>query len=172
MKPWIAINLAVLLFVSAKLQLESTIKDSVVGVRIRSVTENSYLCVNPNGDLTVEVSLLSIVKSSATRFTWPSTPTFLYADNTQLYICCCSKADSSAIQVGSRWGGWSLFTPSLPASYWKQSWFLFLFGRLKLFFLLSIGAWKYFGPLRISRTLIPWAQNISVNVQPKLASRF
>lgn len=40
---------------SAKLQLESTLKGSIVGVRIRSVTENSYLCVNPNGDLTVEV---------------------------------------------------------------------------------------------------------------------
>lgn len=120
------------MFVSAKLQLESTKKDSFVGVRIRSVTENSYLCVNPNGDLTVEVSLLSIVKSSATRFTWPSTPTFLHADNTQLYICCCSKADSSAIQVGSGWGGWSLFSPSLPASYWKQ--FIFLIWEAKVVF--------------------------------------
>ncbi|XP_020607117.1 fibroblast growth factor 17-like [Orbicella faveolata] len=41
---------------SAKLQLESTYVEGFgVGVRIRSVTENSYLCVNPNGDLTLEV---------------------------------------------------------------------------------------------------------------------
>ena len=95
------------MFVSAKLQLESTyVEGSGVGVRIRSVTENSYLCVNTNGDLTLEVSLLSIAKSSATRFTCG---TYLYSDNTRIYICCCSKADSSAMQVGSGWGGWSLF---------------------------------------------------------------
>jgi len=41
---------------SAKLELESTyLEGSGVGVRIRSVPENSYLCVNPDGDLTLEV---------------------------------------------------------------------------------------------------------------------
>ncbi|XP_078351369.1 fibroblast growth factor 17-like [Oculina patagonica] len=39
----------------AKLQLESTNLKGSVGVRIRSVTENSYICVNSAGDLTVEV---------------------------------------------------------------------------------------------------------------------
>jgi len=55
-KPGFAINLPLLLFVSAKLELESTyLEGSGVGVRIRSVPENSYLCVNPDGDLTLEV---------------------------------------------------------------------------------------------------------------------
>lgn len=152
------------MFVSAKLQLESTLKGSIVGVRIRSVTENSYLCVNPNGDLTVEVSLFSIVKTSATRFTWPSTPTYLYADNTQLFKCLLKCY--IYIQVASGWGGCRLFT---ELACWKN--FLFYLGSLS-FFLLSIGAWKYYGPLRVSRRLLPWSQNISVNVQPKLASRF
>lgn len=40
---------------SAKLQLESQLYNGSVFVRIRSVTENSYLCVNDAGDLTVEV---------------------------------------------------------------------------------------------------------------------
>jgi len=91
-KPGFAINLPLLLFVSAKLELESTyLEGSGVGVRIRSVPENSYLCVNPDGDLTLEVSLLSIVKSSATRFTRPSTPSYLYADNTLLYLFLNAK---------------------------------------------------------------------------------
>ena len=123
----LTISLPVLLFVSAKLQLESTyVEGSGVGVRIRSVTENSYLCVNTNGDLTLEVSLLSIAKSSATRFTCG---TYLYSDNTRIYICCCSKADSSAMQVGSGWGG---VGAELTCVLLQT--FSFLFVRLKVVF--------------------------------------
>ena len=46
----------VLFSVSAKLELVTTKLKGSVGVRIRSVTENSYLCVNSAGILTVEVS--------------------------------------------------------------------------------------------------------------------
>lgn len=48
----------VLSFLSAKLKLVSiNVEGSFgVGVRIKSVTEDSYVCVNSAGDLTVEVS--------------------------------------------------------------------------------------------------------------------
>lgn len=41
---------------TAELQLESSIFEGSVVIRIRSVKENSYLCVNSRGNLTVEVS--------------------------------------------------------------------------------------------------------------------
>lgn len=40
---------------SAKLEMESTVFQGSVVVRLRSVKENSYLCVNLEGNLTVEV---------------------------------------------------------------------------------------------------------------------
>lgn len=40
---------------SAKLQLESSLLEGSVVVRIRSVKENSYVCVSSDGNLTVEV---------------------------------------------------------------------------------------------------------------------
>ena len=42
---------------AAKLEMESTVFQGSVVVRLRSVKENSYLCVNLEGNLTVEVGL-------------------------------------------------------------------------------------------------------------------
>ena len=42
---------------AAKLQLESSLLEGSVVVRIRSVKENSYVCVSSDGNLTVEVGV-------------------------------------------------------------------------------------------------------------------
>ena len=45
---------------AAKLQLESSVSKGSVVVRIRSVKENTYLCVNSDGNLTVEAGILML----------------------------------------------------------------------------------------------------------------
>lgn len=152
------IYLPVLLFVSAKLQLESTyLEGSGVGVRIRSVTENSYLCVNSNGDLTLEVSFLSIVKSSAGRVTCHQRM-LIHLQIILSSIWLCWKIDSSAMQVARGGVGGALFFCQAYLS--PHGNISFYFGRLKVFFLLSTGARKYYGPLRVFRRLIWWVHNI------------
>ena len=42
---------------AAKLQLESSLLEGSVVVRIRSVKENSYICVSSDGNLTMEVGV-------------------------------------------------------------------------------------------------------------------
>ncbi|XP_058965551.2 fibroblast growth factor 2 [Pocillopora verrucosa] len=71
---------------SAKLELESKRYNGSVYVRIRSVTENSYLCVNDAGDLTVEVHGNIFTQCLFTEDTFSGYRTFQSIKNSTWYL--------------------------------------------------------------------------------------